>query len=122
MTAAMRTRGHSARYFGGVDPHADAWYPMAGTMAAVRWWGRGGALRRPSVGIRMVAGPHPCDAGAAGNVATEDVVYMLNQMRITTDVDLPALVKVAHWTEGIVGRQLPGRVKDAGVTSAPGPA
>ncbi len=60
----------------------------------------------------------PYAPGAAGNVATEDVVYMLEEMGIATGVDLPALVEVAHWTEEIVGRRLPGRVKDAGVMSA----
>ncbi len=60
----------------------------------------------------------PYAPGAAGNVATEDVVYMLEEMGIATGVDLPALVEVARWTEGIVGRKLPGRVKDAGFTSA----
>ncbi|MCH8949318.1 MAG: hydroxymethylglutaryl-CoA lyase [Chloroflexi bacterium] len=60
----------------------------------------------------------PYAPGAAGNVATEDVVYMLEEMGIATGVDLPALVEVARWAEEIVGRPLPGRVKDAGVTSA----
>ena len=60
----------------------------------------------------------PYAPGAAGNVATEDVVYMLEEMGIATGVDLPALVEVARWAEDIVGRKLPGRVKDAGVTSA----
>ncbi len=60
----------------------------------------------------------PYAPGAAGNVATEDVIYMMEEMGIATGVDLSALVKVACWTEGIIGRQLPGRVKDAGVTSA----
>jgi hydroxymethylglutaryl-CoA lyase len=56
----------------------------------------------------------PYAPGAAGNVATEDLVYMLHQMGIRTGVDLPALVNVAHWIETVVGRPLPGRVKQAG--------
>ncbi len=60
----------------------------------------------------------PYAPGAAGNVATEDVVYMLEEMGIATGVDLPALVEVARWAEEIVGRQLPGRVKDAGIMPA----
>ncbi len=60
----------------------------------------------------------PYAPGAAGNVATEDIVYMLEEMGIKTGVDLEALVDVARWAEGVVGRELPGRVKGAGVTSA----
>ncbi len=60
----------------------------------------------------------PYAPGAAGNVATEDIVYMLEEMGIKTGVDLEALVDVARWAEGVVGRELPGRVTGAGVTSA----
>jgi hydroxymethylglutaryl-CoA lyase len=55
----------------------------------------------------------PYAPGAAGNVATEDVVYMLHEMGIATGVDLAALVETARWAEGLVGRTLPGRVKQA---------
>jgi hydroxymethylglutaryl-CoA lyase len=56
----------------------------------------------------------PYAPGAAGNVATEDVVYMLHQMGIETGVELEALVGTARWAERLVGRPLPGRVKAAG--------
>ena len=56
----------------------------------------------------------PYAPGAAGNVATEDLVYMLHRMGIETGIDLAALVDVARWIEGVAGRQLPGRVKGAG--------
>jgi hydroxymethylglutaryl-CoA lyase len=56
----------------------------------------------------------PYAPGAAGNVATEDLVYMLHRMGIQTGVDLAALVDTARWIEGVVGRALPGRVKGAG--------
>lgn len=56
----------------------------------------------------------PYAPGAAGNVATEDLVYMLHRMGIETGIDLAVLVDVARWIEGVAGRQLPGRVKGAG--------
>lgn len=59
----------------------------------------------------------PYAPGAAGNVATEDVVYLLHEMGIETGIDLAALVDVARWTERLVGRKLPGRVKDTDVAS-----
>lgn len=55
----------------------------------------------------------PYAPGAAGNVATEDLVYMLGRMGIETGVDLAKLIDVARWAENLVGRSLPGRVKDA---------
>lgn len=61
----------------------------------------------------------PYAPGAAGNVATEDMLYLLREMGIETGVDLPALVDAARWAERLVGRPLPGRVKQA-ETSAPG--
>jgi len=59
----------------------------------------------------------PYAPGAAGNVATEDVVYMLHEMGIETGVDLGALVEAARWAERLVDRPLPGRVKDAGTAA-----
>jgi isopropylmalate/homocitrate/citramalate synthase len=51
---------------------------------------------------------------ATGNVATEDVVYMLERERVETGVDLDALIWVARWLEELLGRELPGRVYRAG--------
>lgn len=56
----------------------------------------------------------PYAPGAAGNVATEDLVYMLHEMGIETGIDLQDLIGVARWAEQLVGRSLPGRVKQAG--------
>ncbi|MCH7811816.1 MAG: hydroxymethylglutaryl-CoA lyase [Chloroflexi bacterium] len=61
----------------------------------------------------------PYAPGAAGNVATEDLVYMLHESGVDTGVDLAALVEVARWAEGLVGRELPGRVKGAGALAQP---
>jgi isopropylmalate/homocitrate/citramalate synthase len=47
---------------------------------------------------------------ATGNIATEDLVYLLEGDGIDTGVDLDALVRVAEWLEELLGRQLPGQV------------
>jgi hydroxymethylglutaryl-CoA lyase/(R)-citramalyl-CoA lyase len=47
---------------------------------------------------------------ATGNVATEDVLYLLDREGVDTGVDLDALISVAKWLEGLLGRELPGRV------------
>jgi isopropylmalate/homocitrate/citramalate synthase len=51
---------------------------------------------------------------ATGNVATEDVLYLLEREGVETGVDLDVLVEVARWLEDVLGRQLPGRVYRAG--------
>jgi hydroxymethylglutaryl-CoA lyase/(R)-citramalyl-CoA lyase len=51
---------------------------------------------------------------ATGNVATEDLVYLLEEDGVETGVDLDALVAVAQWLEELLGRQLDGQVYRAG--------
>jgi (R)-citramalyl-CoA lyase len=51
---------------------------------------------------------------ATGNVATEDLVYLFHGEGLETGIDLDALVGVAEWLEGVLGRPLPGRVYRAG--------
>ncbi|ODS64938.1 MAG: hydroxymethylglutaryl-CoA lyase [Arenimonas sp. SCN 70-307] len=46
----------------------------------------------------------PYAPGASGNVATEDVVYMLEGMGIATGVDLPGLVDTGRWLAALLGR------------------
>jgi isopropylmalate/homocitrate/citramalate synthase len=55
---------------------------------------------------------------ATGNICTEDLVYMLHGEGIETGVDLNALIGVAKWLEGVLGRELEGQVYRAG-TFAP---
>ncbi len=59
----------------------------------------------------------PYAPGAAGTVATEDLVYMLEGMGIATGVDLERLVEAARAAESIVHRPLPGKVHRAGIRS-----
>ena len=51
---------------------------------------------------------------ATGNVATEDLVYLLHGEGVETGVDLDALIGVSAWLEGVLGRELPGQVYRAG--------
>ncbi|MGZ4713352.1 MAG: hydroxymethylglutaryl-CoA lyase, partial [Acidimicrobiia bacterium] len=55
--------------------------------------------------------------GATGNIVTEDLVHMLDDMDIETGVDLEALIDCAHLAQDIVGRELPGQVMRAGPRS-----
>ncbi len=51
---------------------------------------------------------------ATGNIATEDVVYLLHGDGIDTGIDLDALIGVAEWLEEVLGHQLEGQVYRAG--------
>lgn len=55
---------------------------------------------------------------ATGNVATEDLVYLLEREGIATGIDLDALIGVSVWLEGVLGRRLEGQVYRAGVWPA----
>jgi hydroxymethylglutaryl-CoA lyase/(R)-citramalyl-CoA lyase len=51
---------------------------------------------------------------ATGNVATEDLVYLLEGEGVATGVDLDRLIEVPQWLEELLGRQLEGYVYRAG--------
>jgi hydroxymethylglutaryl-CoA lyase len=55
----------------------------------------------------------PYAAGASGNVATEDVVYMLNGLGIETGIDLKKLVETGRWICGVLGREPSSKVNKA---------
>ncbi len=56
----------------------------------------------------------PFAPGASGNLATEDLLYMLHGMGITTGVDLEAVVSASNLLEGLLGHPLPSRYLQAG--------
>lgn len=56
----------------------------------------------------------PYAPGASGNLATEELVYMVEDMGVATGIDLEALIEVAAQAERIVGRELPSQVLRAG--------
>lgn len=55
----------------------------------------------------------PYAPGAAGNVPTEELVYMFHEMGIDTGVDLAALLEVGAWTQKTLGREIPSRLLKA---------
>lgn len=70
-------------------------------------------------GVRVVdaavggTGGCPYARGASGNVASEDVVYMLHGMGMTTGVDLPALAETGRWLSAVLGRENGSKVGKA---------
>jgi hydroxymethylglutaryl-CoA lyase len=59
----------------------------------------------------------PFAPGATGNVCTEDLAHMLEEMGIDTGIDLDALIAAARELERTLGRTLPGQVMKAGKRS-----
>ena len=56
----------------------------------------------------------PYAPGATGNIATEELVHMVEDMGVATGVDLAAMIDVAAQAERLVGRRLPSQVLRAG--------
>ncbi|MGA2944433.1 MAG: hydroxymethylglutaryl-CoA lyase [Xanthobacteraceae bacterium] len=87
---------------------------------------RGMAIANAYAGLEMgvkrfdssVAGLGGCPfaghQGAAGNVCTEDLVFMCDEMGIKTGIDLSALIECARLAEDVVGHPLPGSVMKGG--------
>jgi isopropylmalate/homocitrate/citramalate synthase len=81
---------------------------MANAVAAVE---AGATVLDAAVGG---TGGCPFAPRATGNVATEDLVYLLHGMGHETGVDLEALIDVAGWMAERLGKELPGQVYKAG--------
>ena len=56
----------------------------------------------------------PYAPGATGNIATEELVHMVEDMGVATGIDLEAMIDVAAQAETLVGRTLPSQVLRAG--------
>jgi len=96
-THAEGFHGHNTRNTG-----------YANALAAIE---AGASLLDASIGG---LGGCPFAPNATGNIATEDLVYLLDGEGIETGVDLDALVRVSEWLEQLLGRRLEGYVYRAG--------
>jgi isopropylmalate/homocitrate/citramalate synthase len=96
-TGAAGFHGHNTRNTG-----------YANALAAVE---AGATVLDASVGG---LGGCPYAPRASGNVATEDLVWLLEHEGVETGVDLDRLIETARWLEGIFGRRLEGQLYRAG--------
>ena len=60
----------------------------------------------------------PFAPAATGNVATEDLLYMINRMGLKTGIDIDGIIETAKWLEGPLGSAMPAMVTRAGVFPA----
>ena len=81
---------------------------LANAVAAIE---SGAAVLDASVGG---TGGCPFAPRATGNIATEDLVYLLHNMGYETGIDLDALIEVATWLAQQLDKELPGQVYKAG--------
>ena len=58
--------------------------------------------------------PFAAHKGAAGNVTTEDVVFLCQEMGVETGIDLDAMIAAGQLAERVVGHPLPGKLKSGG--------
>ena len=94
--------------------------PVGGHFHNTRSTGYANALAALGAGATILdasvggLGGCPFAPNATGNIATEDLVYLLDGEGIETGVELDALVQVSEWLESVLGRRLEGQVYRAG--------
>jgi isopropylmalate/homocitrate/citramalate synthase len=95
--------------------------PVACHFHNTRNTGFANALAALEAGVEVLdasvggTGGCPFAPRATGNIATEDLVYLLHGMGHDTGVDLGALIECAKWLGERLGRELPGQLAKAGV-------
>jgi isopropylmalate/homocitrate/citramalate synthase len=120
-TIGVAVPGHVRRL---VAQTAELGIPVGGHFHNTRNTGYANALAALEVGAHVLdasvggLGGCPFAPRATGNIATEDLVYLLHGEGIETGVDLNALVEVSAWLETVLGRTLEGQVYRAGVFPA----
>jgi isopropylmalate/homocitrate/citramalate synthase len=94
--------------------------PIVGHFHNTRNTGYANALAALEAGATFVdasiggLGGCPFAPKATGNIATEDLVYLLEREGIDTGIDLDGLIRVSEWLEGVLGRRLEGQLYRAG--------
>jgi isopropylmalate/homocitrate/citramalate synthase len=94
--------------------------PLGGHFHNTRNTGYANALAALEAGATVLdasvggLGGCPFAPKATGNIATEDLVYLLEREGVETGVDLSALIAVSGWLESVLGRRLEGQLYRAG--------
>nr|MBA3433825.1 hydroxymethylglutaryl-CoA lyase [Actinomycetota bacterium] len=94
--------------------------PVGGHFHNTRNTGYANALAAVAAGATVLdasvggLGGCPFAPRATGNIATEDLVYLLHGEGIETGVDIDSLIAVSEWLETALGRPLEGQLYRAG--------
>lgn len=90
--------------------------------------GVGNVYAAAEAGVRIFdascggVGGCPFAPGATGNVATEDVLYLLHRMGLQSGISIAKVIETAKWLEGPLEAPMPAMVSRAGVFPPPAPA
>ena len=94
--------------------------PVGAHLHNTRSTGYANALTAVDAGATLLdaavggTGGCPFAPRATGNIATEDLAYLLRGEGIDTGIDIEALIEVAEWLEELLGHPLPGQLHLAG--------
>ena len=99
---------------------ADMGRPVGGHFHNTRNGGYANALAALEAGAQVLdasvggLGGCPFAPNATGNIATEDLVYLLEREGVQTGIDLGRLIDTTEWIAGLLGRRLEGQLYRAG--------
>jgi (R)-citramalyl-CoA lyase len=116
-TIGVATPSHARRLVAAV---AELGFPVGGHFHNTRNTGYANAIAALEAGASTLdasvggLGGCPFAPRATGNIATEDLVYLLEGEGVETGVDLDALIAVSSWLEEVLGRTLEGQLYRAG--------
>ena len=116
-TIGVAVPGHVRRL---TSRAAELGVPIGGHFHNTRNTGYANALAALEAGATVLdasvggLGGCPFAPNATGNIATEDLVYLLEREGIETGIDLDALIDVTRWLEDVLGRRLEGQLYRAG--------
>jgi (R)-citramalyl-CoA lyase len=116
-TIGVAVPGHVRRL---TSRAAELGIPLGGHFHNTRNTGYANALAALEAGATVLdasvggLGGCPFAPNATGNIATEDLVYLLEREGIETGIDLDALIDVTRWLEDVLGRRLEGQLYRAG--------
>ncbi|WP_174813269.1 hydroxymethylglutaryl-CoA lyase [Mycobacterium botniense] len=118
-TIGTATPGRVSALIAGLRPVIGG-IPLSGHFHNTRGAGLASAYAAVCAGVNRLdasvggLGGCPFAPGASGNIATEDLVYLLTDSGIDVDIDLKAAIAAAKVAESVVGHDLPGALLHAG--------
>ncbi|MEE4205517.1 MAG: hydroxymethylglutaryl-CoA lyase [Erythrobacter sp.] len=104
--------GRLAELIGGRIPMRCHFHDTRGTGIANAWAAYGAGVRVFDASLGGLGGC-PFAPRATGNIATEDLVYMMDNSRVPTNIDLNAAIAANRAFAEVLGRELPSRVARA---------
>ena len=118
-TIGVGTPFEASELFGKLGAVLGSKIPMRAHFHNTRGTGIGNAWEAYKSGVRIFdaslggLGGCPFAPRATGNIATEDLVYMMGRSGVETGIDLEAAIAANKWFAGVLGRELPSAVARA---------